>query len=238
RYQGLFAGDGPGNFDPREFHQIAGTLRLGILDQLELELEASAIVFHDDLSPGAPVKVDVGDVAAGLQARILESGPSLLGLFVGLTLPTGPSEIDVLPPFFADGTLDVTVLLLYELAPRGAPVRLVLDAGFEHDGTRARGSRVSFDVPDAFRYDLGLAVHIGWRLLASMEINGRWYTDRVIAPAWNDNQHILEATPGLRFEITPRLVLEAGAGIALNDDTRRIFKLRAQVGLTYQFPLF
>src|SRR5262245_50486478 len=152
RYQGMLAGDGDG-FDPRDFHQLAATLRWGIIDTLELEFEASAIIFHDDRNPG-PVEVDPGDLKLDLQARIVDHGPALLGIFFGLTFPTGPSDVDVLPPFFADGTLDVQGLLLFELAPRGAPVRLVFDAGYEANGTRHRPGRGDFDVPDDFRYDV------------------------------------------------------------------------------------
>jgi hypothetical protein len=85
---------------------------------------------------------------------------------------------------------------------------------------------------------VALAVHLGHRVLASLELNGREYFDRVLTPFWVDNQHILELTPGLRLEITPRLVLEAGVGIGLTPATRDIYAVRAVAGLTYEFSLY
>jgi hypothetical protein len=234
RYQGLLDGDGLGGLEPEGFHQVAASLRVGVVDRLELEAEASFIVFHDAGSRSA--SVEPGDVKLGAQVQLLRAGPSLLGIYLGFTLPTGPSDIDVLPPFFADGTFDFEGLLLYEAAPGGGPVRLVFDAGYIVDGTRERPELPggSFDVPNAFRYDAAIAVSATPRLQLSLELNGRYYSDPVITPVWRDDQHILEVTPGLRFEPSPGFVLEAGAGIALNDDTRRIYKVRALAGLTYE----
>jgi hypothetical protein len=235
RYQGLFAGSGLG-FDPEHYDQLAASLRWGIVDWLELETEGSFIVFHD-IADGGSTKVDFGDVRLAVQTRILRSGPHLLGIYTGLTLPTGPSNIDVLPPFFADGTLDFEGLVLYELAPIDS-LRLIANLGWISQGTRTRAPAPSFDVPDALRYDLALALNLGSSVQLSLELNGRYHTDKKITPVWLDNQHILELTPGVRIEMTPRLVLEAGAGFAMNDDTRRIYKVRALVGLTYEFSLY
>jgi hypothetical protein len=238
RYQGLLEGDGTlaGGLTPADFHQIAGTLRIGVTDWLELETEVSAIIFHELGHDSA--SIDPGDVKVAAQVRLLHEGVHTLGIYLGVTLPTGPADVDVLPPFFADGTLDVEGLLLYEIRP-ARPVRLVMDAGWVHDGTRVRGHGLpDFDVPDAFRYDAAVAIHAGSRLLVLLEVNGRYYTDKVITPVWTDNQHIVEVSPGLRLELVPRLVLEAGAGIAVTDAARAIYRVRAQAGLTYEIAVF
>jgi hypothetical protein len=235
RYQGLFLGEGLG-FDPGEFHQLAATLRWGIIDGLELDAEGSVILFQDPADPNVFIAT-AGDVRVAMQARVLRVGASILGVFAGLTAPTGPSEIDTLPPFFADGTLDGEILALYELAPTGA-LRILLDGGYVFQGTRDRGGLGDFDVPDALKYDVAASFAIGRYMQASLELNGRHYFDDAISPVWVQNADIIEVTPGFRVEVTPGLVFEAGAGIGLNDDTQAIYKLRIHAGLTYEFSAY
>lgn len=232
RYQGLLLGEGRG-FDPGNFHQLAMTFRVGLLEFLMLDVEASGI-----LSAEAPNDEDLqlapGDLKLSLQARLVETNQARFGIFFGAVLPTGPSEVDLLPPFFADGTLDFEGLLLLEIGTK-APVRLILDGGFLFQGERDRGALGDFDVPDAIRYDIALAFRPGERALFAIELNGRHYLDPVITPLWTENDDIIELTPGFRFETGPGLVLEVGAGIALNDDTEDIYKLRVHAGFTYEF---
>jgi hypothetical protein len=232
RYDGLLDGDGVPGFHEEDFHQIAFSLRWGVLDRLELEAQASVIVWHEPGKPSADV--DPGDVKLGAQVQIIREWPHILAGYFGLTLPTAPSN-PALPPQFADGTLDFEALLIYELAPGGGPVRLVFDAGWQFLG---KYKDIDWDVPDAFRYDAALAIAAGSRVQLSLELNGRYHTDRVLTPVWTDNQHILELTPGLRIEITPRWVFEGGAGIALNDDTRSMYRVHVLAGVTYEFPIY
>jgi hypothetical protein len=232
RYQGLFDGDGiAGAPVPDAFHQIAFTLRWGVLDRLELEAEASAIVWHQLGTPSADV--DPGDIKLAGQVQLVRSAPHILAAYLGLTFPTAPSNPS-LPPQFADGTWDVEGLLVYELDPIRV-VRFIVDAGWQSLG---KYKDIDFDVPDAFRYDVAVALHPVARLQLSLELNGRYHTDRVLTPVWRDNQHILELTPGVRLELTPRWIFEGGAGIALNQDTRSMYKVRLLAGVTYEFSIY
>ena len=232
RYQGLIDGEGgDGEPIPDNFHQIAGTLRWGVFDRLELEAEASMIVWHHIGDPHADV--DPGDIKLGGQVQLIREYPHILATYIGFTFPTAPSN-PALPPQFADGTFDVEALLIYEVDPSRF-VRLIFNVGWEFLG---KYKDIDFDVPDAFRYDAAIALHPTSRLQFSLELNGRYHTDRVITPIWVNNQSILELTPGLRIEITPRWVFEGGAGIALNDDTRAMYKVHILAGVTYEFPIY
>ena len=242
RYQGLFAGRGhtvvPGQppIEPRSFHQIGATFRWGIFDRLELGFEAAAILFHR--AGSGDVEVAGGEVAATLHGRLLNTRNHLLGVFAGFTFPTGPSDVDILPPFWADGTFDVDVLLLYELSLPHS-VRLMVDVGYAHHGTRdPAGAVPSFDIPDALRWDFAVAFHVGRQVLLSLELNARHYFDPELTPLWTNNQHILSLMPDLRVELAPQLVLEAGVGFGLTSATREIFVVRILTGLTYELSLY
>ncbi|MCA9666641.1 MAG: transporter [Myxococcales bacterium] len=242
RYQGLYLGNGRdataglAAIDPGNLHQISASVRWGIISQLELGFELSGVIFHNPAS--GETEGAFGDIIATLQGRILSLKRHRLGLFVGFAFPTGPSDVDALPPFWADGTFDVTALLLYELAPTRR-FRLVLNAGYNHNGKRDRGDTLpSFDVPDAFIWDIGAAVHFGRRVLAFAELSGRHYFRADVTPVWVDNAHIVELRPSLRVETIPRLVLEVGFGIALTPAAHDMYILRALVGMTYEFSIY
>jgi hypothetical protein len=235
RYQGLIDGEGDeGEPIPDNFHQIAFSLRWGVIDRLELEAEASVIVWHQLGDPHADV--DPGDIKLGGQVQLLRERPHILATYLNFTFPTAPSNPS-LPPQFADGTFDVEALLIYEL-DASRFVRLIFNVGWEFLGHYKDRPYDTFDIPDAFRYDAAIALHPTARLQLSLELNGRYHTDRVITPVWINNQSILELTPGLRIEITPRWVFEGGAGIALNDDTRAMYKVHVLAGVTYEFPVY
>src|SRR5262249_2045973 len=188
RYMGLIDGDGI----PDSFHQIAFTMRWGVFDRLELEAEASVIVWHEVGSRSADV--DPGDIKLAGQAQLVHSSPHILATYLGFTFPTAPSN-PVLPPNFADGTFDIEALLIYELDPPHAPVRLIFDAGWESLGKYKQGDcGCDFDVPDAFRYDAAVAIHAGWRVQFSLELNGRHHTDRPITPYWTATHPIPQLT--------------------------------------------
>ena len=130
------------------------------------------------------------------------------------------------------------MLLLYECAITRS-FRLVLDAGYVHNGTRDPAGRyATFDVPDAVRWDFGAAVHIGEMVMLSGEFRGLHYFDRMITPVWEDNQHLVEFAPGLRLEVTPGLVLEAALGFGLTRAVREMHLVRLIAGLTYEFPVY
>jgi hypothetical protein len=236
RYQALFAGEGRAHIEPRSVHQLAGTLRWGIIPQLELGFEGSLIIFHQANSDDA--EVAAGDIGISLLGRFLHTRHHLLGVYLSLDFPTGPSDVDILPPFWADGTWDFQALLLYELAIT-PNIRLVLDMGYVHHGTRdPAGALPTFDVPDAFRWDLGSAFHIGRDVLLFLELHGRHYFQEDLTPFWVDNQHLLAVAPGVRIETIPQLVLEIGLGFGLTREAREIYLVRLLVGLTYEFNIY
>ena len=232
KYQGLLAGDDY----PDAFHQLAFSLRLGVIDRLEIETEASLIIWHDDVGDPSHVQVDPGDIKLAGQVQLVREHPHILATYLGFTFPTAPSNA-ALPPQFADGTFDIEALMIYEL-DASRFFRLIFNVGWEFLGKYHDGPNKNVDVPDAFRYDAAIALHPTSRLQLSLELNGRYHTERAITPVWVNNQSILELTPGLRFEITPRWVFEGGAGIALNDDTRAMYKVRVVAGVTYEFPVY
>lgn len=231
RYQGLLLGEGNGIVDPWDFHQLAATLRWGIVDALELDLEAGGLLFQNE---AGDLEGALGDVRLAAQVQLVRSPTARLGLLGGATFPTGPSAEDILPPHFHDGTLDAEGLLLLELSP-GRTFRLLLDGGYLFQGARDRGGQGDFNGPDALRYDLALGLHLGERLLLLLELNGRHYLDPQITPVWVDNQDILELSPGLRVETSPGWVFEVGGGFFLNEDSTEIHRFRVQAGFTYEF---
>ena len=236
RHQGLWAGEGTdttsASASPGNFHQVSASLRVGLFDRFELGFEGSALFYHS--SESAPLEVAAGDLLLTSQARLLETKLHQLGLLLRVTFPTGPSAIDVLPPFWSDGTWDVEGLLLYEarLAPS---LRMVLNLGYQHHGQRQRDPQAPFDVPDALRWDLALVVHAGRDSLLFCELSGRHYLRRDITPLWGDNNHLIGLRPGFRLELSAGFVLEFGLGIALTRDARQIFLLRSLAGFTYEF---
>lgn len=231
RYQGLFLGNGRG-FDPGNFHQLAATFRWGALDALELELEAPGILFPESVD-AEDSDIAAGDIRLAAQLGLIRDGAVRLGVLVGVTVPTGPSSNDLLPPFFHDGTLDAEGLLLLEIAP-GRTFRFIADVGYLLQGTRERGARSDFDVPNAIRYDLALGLNLGPHSLLLLELVGRHYLDPGITPIWTDNADIVELAPGFRLETSPGLVLELGAGFALDRATEDIFRFRLLAGFTYE----
>ena len=54
-------------------------------------------------------------------------------------------------------------------------------------------------------------------------------------PRHRDAQHLVEVIPGARFEILPRLVIEAALGIAVTRHLWEIHQFRPLLGLTYEF---
>jgi hypothetical protein len=239
-YEGFFLGDGRlyaplgRAIDPQSFQEIGATVRWGIIKQLELGLRASAILFH---KPGAEdIDAAFGDLVASLQGRFLTTRHHLLGLYTDFSIPTGPADVDALPPFWSDGTFDFEILALYELAY--LPFRLAVDAGYVHAGTRTLASGRDFDVPDAFRWDLAVALNLFTRFLFSLELGGRHYVRADVTPFWVDNANLVELTPAVRIETIPRLVFEAGIGFGLTRDAREMFLLHARAGVTYEFNMY
>lgn len=233
RYQGLLFGEGNGIVQPGAMNQLAATLRWGVVDALELDLEAAGLVFQDNINDNE-IEIALGDVRLAAQIGLVRQGTARLGLFFGVTLPTGPSAEDTLPPYFHDGTFDGEGMLLFELVPSDV-FRLIFDLGYLIQGVRDRGGLGDFDVPDALRYDVAMGLHLGRRALLLFELNGRHYFDNQITPVWVDNDNILEISPGLRVETAPGWVFEVGAGFGLNEDTQEIHRLRVQAGFTYEF---
>ncbi|MBW2735578.1 MAG: hypothetical protein JRH20_24600 [Deltaproteobacteria bacterium] len=239
RHQALWLGEGPSSattVDPGSFHHLGATLRLGIIDALELGFKASAILYRNQADD--TLEIAAGDVVVALQGRILHTQHHRLGLAASVTFPTGPSHVDVLPPFWADGTWDVEALLLYE-AELSRRLRIVANLGYAHHGSRERPTApTSFDVPDALRWDLGFAFHFGSSTLLFMEFSGRHYLREDLTPVWTDNQHLIALRPGIRVEVVPRFVIEVGVGVALTNDAREMFLLRTLLGFTYEFAAY
>lgn len=232
RYQGFFLGEGlPGSLDAIPWHQVAAHGRVGLLDSLELETQVEVLLEQEraDL-----VTAHLGDIPVGLQWTFLDRPSVALGLYGRLTFPTGPSNVDVLPPTISDGTWDVEGTLLGEVRFT-RNVRLMLNAGYLHHGVRDRGNRPDFDVPDAIRYDAALTVNAAKWFLFGVEFVGRSFFERRITPVWTDQQHLIEAIPGIRVETLPKLVIEAAVGVALTRELQQIYWLRPLLGVTYEF---
>ena len=231
RYDGLLLGTGR-SFDPGNFHQLAGTVRWGAMDVLELELEVPGILFPDTVSsPNS--ELAFGDVRLAAQLSLVREGPARMGFYFGLAAPTGPDANDLLPPFFHDGNLDLEGLLLLEIAP-GETFRFIGDVGFQRHGNRNRGDLEDFNVPNAIRYDLALGINLGPHSLLLLELSGRHFIFPEITPLWVDNDDIVELAPGFRLETSPGLVLELGAGFAVVRATESIYQYRVLAGFTYE----
>jgi len=233
RYQGFLWGFGrpAGAVLSVPYHQIAGHARWTIVDNLELETQLELLVQKLPLSPD--IRVFLGDIPIGLQWTFYEGQKVSLGVWARATIPTGPSNIDIIPPTLSDGTFDVEGTFLVEVRFT-RKVRLLANAGFMHHGVRDRAGP-DFDVPEAIRYDVALVGNLGERFLIALELSGRSFFQRQITPVWDDNQHLVEVVPGFRWEIVPKLVLEAALGIGITRDVREIYFLHPLVGLTYEF---
>ena len=157
-----------------------------------------------------------------------------MGLFARVTLPTGPGNIDVLPPTLSDGTLDVEGTFLAEIRPTPS-FRVMFNVGFVYMGIRNRSPSAAFDVPEAIKYGVAATLNVGRRLLFALEVTGHSFFRPDITPVWTQNQHLVEVIPGARFEIVPRLVLEAALGIAVSPQLRELHQFRPLLGLTYEF---
>lgn len=233
RYQGFWFGSGRFGV-PRAstYHQVAAHARWGIIDSLELETQVEALI---DFAPDSPpTQLYFGDIPIGLQWIFFERPKVALGVYARVTIPTGPGNIDVLPPTLSDGTLDIEGTFLAEVRPTTS-FRLMFNLGFVHFGTRTRSPGAAFDVPEAIKYAAAATFNVGDRFLFALELVGHTFFRPEITPAWLNNQHLLELIPGARFEIVPRLVLEAALGIALTRQLGEIHQFRPLLGLTYEF---
>jgi hypothetical protein len=233
RYQGFLFGVGRFGVSASHWHQVAAHARWGIVDGLELELSAEVLI---DWSPavGRFANVYFGDIPLGLQWTFLDRPKFALGIYVRITFPTGPSHIDVLPPMLSDGTWDGEATFLAEIRP-SAWFRLLFNVGFLYHHIRNRSPQASFDVPEAIKWGVAGTFNLGNRWLFALEALGYHFFDKVITPAWTDNQHLIEVIPGVRFEAIPRLVFEAGIGISVTPQLREIHQLRLLLGGTFEF---
>jgi hypothetical protein len=233
RYQGFLFGVGRFGVAASHWHQIAAHARWGIIDHLELELSAEALI---DYSPavGRFANVYFGDIPLGLQWTFLDRPKFALGVYARVTFPTGPSHIDVLWPMLSDGTWDGAAKFLAEIRP--SPwFRLLFNVGFLYHHIRNRGSRPQFDVPEAITWGAAGTFNLGDRWLFALEAVGHHFFHQTITPFWDNNQHLVEIIPGVRFEAIPRLVFEAGFGIAVTPQLREIHQFRLLLGGTYEF---
>jgi hypothetical protein len=226
RYQAFLLGSGA---PASPWSQLAAHLRFGILDNLELETQVETLI----RSGVDTVDVYFGDIPIGLQWTFLEGPTGALGVFGRVTLPTGPGGIDTLPPTLSDGTLDLEGTFLAEWRPT-RELRLMANLGLIHHGTRSREAG-AFDVPEAVKYGVAGTFNVSPVLLVFAEAFGHSFFERQITPAWDDNQHLVELIPGVRFEPIPRLVLEAALGISLSAGLQEIHRFRPLIGLTYEF---
>lgn len=232
RYQGFWFGSGRlGVPRASTWHQVAAHARWGIIDGLELETQLEALIDFAPQSP--PAQAYFGDIPIGLQWTFLERPKFALGVFARVTIPTGPGNIDVLPPTLSDGTLDVEGTFLAEIRPTSS-FRLMFNVGFVYMGTRSRAPNAAFDVPEAIKYGVAGTLNVGRRFLFALEVVGHSFFRPDITPVWTDNQHLVEVIPGARFEIVPRLVLEAALGIAVTRHLWEIHQFRPLLGLTYE----
>ena len=232
RYQSLWLDVPPWADSPNiPFHQLALHTRYGVFDALELELQLELLlsrISHDT------VAAYLGDIPLAMQLTFVDGRNVALGLYGRVTVPTGPDGIDALLPTLSDGTWDGEATLVAE-ARFSRDVRLMMNFGYLRHGTRERGGRPDYDVPDALRYDLALTVNATRWFLLGIELSGRSFLRRDITPVWTNHQHLVEAIPGIRIETVPKLVLEAAVAIALTEQLRDMYVIRPSLGLTYEF---
>ncbi|MBS1149523.1 MAG: hypothetical protein H6Q89_1221 [Myxococcaceae bacterium] len=233
RYQGFWFGAGRlGVPRASTWHQAAAHVRWGIIEGLELETQVEALIDFDPRSP--PARAYFGDIPIGLQWTFFSRPKFALGVFARVTIPTGPGNLDMLPPTLSDGTLDVEGTFLAEIRPTTS-FRVMFNVGFVYMGTRTRAPAAAFEVPEAIKYGVAGTLNLGKRFLFALEVVGHSFFRPDITPLWTDNQHLVEVVPGARFEILPRLVLEAALGIAVTPQLRQIHQFRPLLGLTYEF---
>ncbi|MBK7861116.1 MAG: hypothetical protein IPJ65_21400 [Archangiaceae bacterium] len=232
-YQGFLFGVGhPGFPSVLHWHQVAAHARWGIIDGLELDLQAEALISYVP-SPGVTAHAYFGDLPIGLQWTFLDRPKWALGIWGRVTIPTGPSRIDELPPTLSDGTWDGELTFLAEVRPNHG-FRLLANVGFLYHHVRERGPDPDFDVPEAVKWGVSATFNLGNRWLFALEAVGHHFFRPDITPVWTNNQHLIEVIPGVRFEIIPRLVLEAGLGIAVTPQLRELYQVRPLLGLTYE----
>lgn len=231
RYQGFILGVGRSGVNASNWHQVAASARWGIIDNLELDLQLEALI---DWSPPGRANAYFGDIPLALHWTFLDRPKFALGVFLRVTFPTGPSHIDVLPPMLSDGTWDGEATFVAEVRPH-TDFRLMLNAGFLYHHVRERAPGGPFDVPEAVRWALAGTVNVGKLLLFSLEVLGHHFFRRDITRVWDNNQHLIEVIPAVRFEPVPRLVFEAGLGISVTPQLREIWQLRPLLGFTYEF---
>ncbi|MFY0571579.1 hypothetical protein ACN28E_48215 [Archangium lansingense] len=231
RYQGFFALDSDKSLP---YHQVSPSIRWGILDNLE------ANVYFEVLGLGMPGQSDFeiafGDIPLGLQWTFLETRPFALAAYARVTFPTGPSNQDAIPPSLSDGTWDYEGTLVGELRV-SKDLRFMLNASYLHQGTRDRGALPDFDVPDAVQLGVAGTYNLDNFTLVGLEIIGRRYFEPAITPVWTNNANQVEIIPVVRREVSPGLVLEAVAGIAVTPDLSSIYQFRVLLGGTYEFDL-
>jgi hypothetical protein len=232
RYQGFLFGVGHlGLVDASNWHQIAASARWGIIDHLELDVQIETLI---DWTPGRLANAYFGDIPVALHWTFLDRPKFALGLYARLTFPTGPGWVDTLPPMLSDGTWDAEGTFIAEVRPtRG--FRIMMNVGFLYYGWRNRSPQPAFDVPEAIKWAVAGAFNLGKRWLFSLEAVGYHFFRADITPAWLDNPHLVEIVPGARFEVVPRLVLEAGLGIAVTPQLREIWAFHPMLGVTYEF---
>ncbi|WNG14330.1 hypothetical protein [Cystobacter fuscus] len=231
RYQGFFSLE-QGKSLP--YHQVSPSIRWGIVDNVE------ANVYFEVLGIGTPgesnFQVAFGDIPLGLQWTFLEAGPLALGAYGRVTFPTGPSDQDAIQPLLSDGTWDIEGTFIAELRVT-RNLRFMLNPSYLHHGTRDRGSRQPFDVPDALQLAVAGTYNINDQTLVGLEVIGRRYFEPAITPTWTNNANQVEIIPVVRRELFPGLVLEAVAGIAVTPDLSDIYNFRFLLGGTYEFDL-
>lgn len=233
RYQGFLFGVGRSGVDASYWHQLALHGRWGIVDHLELEVQLEALIGFAFRS-GERGSAYFGDIPVGLQWTFVDRPKFALGIYLRITFPTGPSNLDVIPPMLSDGTWDGEATFLGEIRPN-AQFRILLNCGFLYHHVRERNPNPDFDVPEAIKWGAAATFNLGNRWLFELEAAGWHFFRRDITPVWTDNQHLVEVAPGVRFEIVPRLVLEAGVGIAVTPQLRELHQFRLLLGLTYEF---
>lgn len=238
RYQGFYAGQSLGALG---YHQLSPGIRVGLLDDVELNLYLDLMLVS---SGGSSLDSYLGDIPLGLQVTFLETGTAAAGIWLRGTIPVGAGNFERLPssltdrvtPLVSDGTWDAEGTFVAEFRPT-RDFRLMLNAGYMFHGVRSRGAESDFDVPDAVRYDLAATLNLSERTLIGVELMGRSFFLPRIAPAWDDNQHLLELIPHARLEVIPNLVVEAAFGLALTRDLQEIYRVRGLLGFTYELDL-
>lgn len=184
-----------------------------------------------------------GDVQIGARYSFLASSRDLLLASAAIKLPTGPyekldSEGEITEPTLQPGTgsTDVLAGLIYSRQLRPNKSEVFLDGSYRWNST----SSLDYRMGDEFRAAAGLTFALGGSWIGSMQLNLRHGgRDRFVeADVPSTGSTLMNVTPGLRFQASPRLALYAFVPVPIYqrvNEAQLAPKFGVVVGLSRRF---